>query len=587
MNHVHPSSSAGAPPLLPPSPCPVCGGLECLCRPRFFAGQLLSEEDLRALDHYLIEKNKLHNRYVHGWGVVCGLEVVCHPCRGWVTIKSGYAIDPCGNDIIVCEDYSFDLCARIRECCDRKRNRWECEPMGPRPEDCQDIEQCWYVTLRYREFESRGITALKQTSSPPGQTCGCGGGSSQTGCSCGSGGSVSAANGRTQGYNTASSRRPAQQCEPTRTCESYVVEVAPAPHVELGTNADVFRGTLIGELTKCRQAVAELSKTAPDPGQISTTIGLQQACCQFRHAVVDFLSSAEHTQCDLLQRAGATTCPPPPSTDDSVDIYRGVIKAAIDELQKLLLEYLRDCFCRAILPRCPGDPGDPRVILACVTVQERRDVSRAEQVCEAVDICHLHGRRMLATWPNVLYWLSIFPIPSLVRRALERFCCEPRDRRDRPLLANVAVLSRAGLFTASQNETAAEMELLRTLLALFAQGAEGAAFGDASRGIAFAPHVGGDAETVAAELRREQPDLQLGTQNVEWPMEVWLLHQLLQPLLGLSETRAVAYTSGKTVMGFGAAPLTELRDEVARLSQRVEEQQKTIDDLRRQPPGQG
>src|SRR6266496_6842089 len=68
-------------PVCDPRPvCPACGGLECLCRPRFFAGQLLSEEDLNRLDHYIVEKNKLHNRYLHGWGVVCGLDVVCNPC---------------------------------------------------------------------------------------------------------------------------------------------------------------------------------------------------------------------------------------------------------------------------------------------------------------------------------------------------------------------------------------------------------------------------------------------------------------------------------------------------------------------------
>src|SRR5438105_2411390 len=82
--------------------CPVCGGLECLCRPRFFAGQLITENDLNLLIHYLREKNKLHNRYLHGWGVVCGLEVVCSPCDGKVTVREGYAIDPCGEDIIVC-----------------------------------------------------------------------------------------------------------------------------------------------------------------------------------------------------------------------------------------------------------------------------------------------------------------------------------------------------------------------------------------------------------------------------------------------------------------------------------------------------
>src|SRR6516162_11281841 len=73
-------------------PCPDCGGLQCLCRPRFFAGQLLTEDDLNRLDRYIIAKNKLHNRYLHGWGTVCGLEVACNPCTGFVTVKSGYAL---------------------------------------------------------------------------------------------------------------------------------------------------------------------------------------------------------------------------------------------------------------------------------------------------------------------------------------------------------------------------------------------------------------------------------------------------------------------------------------------------------------
>jgi len=63
----------------------TCDGLECLCRPRFFAGQLLTDEDLRRLDHYVVAKNRLHNRYLHGTGVVCGLEVVCSACDDTVT----------------------------------------------------------------------------------------------------------------------------------------------------------------------------------------------------------------------------------------------------------------------------------------------------------------------------------------------------------------------------------------------------------------------------------------------------------------------------------------------------------------------
>src|SRR5574340_614895 len=84
--------------------CPVCLGIECLDRPRFFAGQLLNEADLNSAQAYVMAKNRLHNRYLHGPGVVCGLEVVCNDCDGYVTVKPGYAIDPCGNDIIVCQE---------------------------------------------------------------------------------------------------------------------------------------------------------------------------------------------------------------------------------------------------------------------------------------------------------------------------------------------------------------------------------------------------------------------------------------------------------------------------------------------------
>src|SRR5262245_42647038 len=113
------------------SACPTCGGLECLCRPRFFAGQLLTDEDLRSLDQYILAKNKLHNRYLHGWGVACGLKVVPHSCPGWITIKSGYALDPCGNDIVVCKDHSFDFCSAIRNYCDCNRQLLECQPLAP------------------------------------------------------------------------------------------------------------------------------------------------------------------------------------------------------------------------------------------------------------------------------------------------------------------------------------------------------------------------------------------------------------------------------------------------------------------------
>src|SRR5262245_22963321 len=71
-------------------------------RPRFFAGQLLTEEDLQDLTGYVVAKNRLHNRFLVGAGVVCGLDVEKHPCHPRkVNVGAGYALDCCGSDISV------------------------------------------------------------------------------------------------------------------------------------------------------------------------------------------------------------------------------------------------------------------------------------------------------------------------------------------------------------------------------------------------------------------------------------------------------------------------------------------------------
>ena len=84
-----------------------CGGAAtevttAFVRPRFFAGMLLTEDDLRALTGYMTGKDRLHNRRLEGSGVVCGLEVTCDPCGGGsVNVRPGYALDCCGNDLVV------------------------------------------------------------------------------------------------------------------------------------------------------------------------------------------------------------------------------------------------------------------------------------------------------------------------------------------------------------------------------------------------------------------------------------------------------------------------------------------------------
>ena len=75
--------------------------LRHLKRNRFFSGKLLTAEDLALEQEYFREKLKRHNRYLHGFGVVFGLEV---SKRGLdVVISAGLAIDCQGNEIVVPE----------------------------------------------------------------------------------------------------------------------------------------------------------------------------------------------------------------------------------------------------------------------------------------------------------------------------------------------------------------------------------------------------------------------------------------------------------------------------------------------------
>ena len=82
-------------------------------RLNYFTGQFLAERDFRAEQSYHIAKHRQHNRYLHGWGTVCGLRVVQHPqpeCRNrFVVIQPGLALDCCGREILVKEPVDVDL----------------------------------------------------------------------------------------------------------------------------------------------------------------------------------------------------------------------------------------------------------------------------------------------------------------------------------------------------------------------------------------------------------------------------------------------------------------------------------------------
>lgn len=82
-------------------------------RNRYYTGRYLAARDFSDEQRYHVDYRHLHNRLLHGWGVVCGLEVSPHPdtecATGWVVISAGMALDCCGREILVEGDIPYEL----------------------------------------------------------------------------------------------------------------------------------------------------------------------------------------------------------------------------------------------------------------------------------------------------------------------------------------------------------------------------------------------------------------------------------------------------------------------------------------------
>lgn len=132
-------------------------GLASRERVRYFPRQLLTADDMRAEQEYFREKQRRHNRLLHGWGVVCGMEVT-PPQTGdpdWqVAVSSGVVITPQGDEICCSDKTVFDVktgmqkpepCAVSRPC-----------PPAATPNPASTAAPV-YLAIRYLECSSRPV----------------------------------------------------------------------------------------------------------------------------------------------------------------------------------------------------------------------------------------------------------------------------------------------------------------------------------------------------------------------------------------------------------------------------------------------
>jgi hypothetical protein len=84
-------------------------------RPRYYARQLVTPAELNLEAAYFVERQRLHNWLLHGWGVVCGALVCRVPAADggaepWkLRLTPGHLIDPYGNEIAILAERIVDL----------------------------------------------------------------------------------------------------------------------------------------------------------------------------------------------------------------------------------------------------------------------------------------------------------------------------------------------------------------------------------------------------------------------------------------------------------------------------------------------
>lgn len=136
--------------------------LQTLERVRYFPRQLITADDMTLEQEYFRQKMRRHNRFLHGWGVVCGGLVEAAPDaeHPWqVRLCPSFIVAPQGDDIPVPEPVLYDLATGI---CDREPCQpWPCPPptstAGGTSSTGNGRQEAVYLAIRHAECDSRPV----------------------------------------------------------------------------------------------------------------------------------------------------------------------------------------------------------------------------------------------------------------------------------------------------------------------------------------------------------------------------------------------------------------------------------------------
>lgn len=127
-------------------------------RNRYFTGKYLTKRDFEHEQQYFLSRHQLHNRLLHGMGIVCGLEVEHHPdpnCeKRWVVVRAGIALDCCGRELMLEQDTPLELPLPLVSSADQESQTAKRQP------EREVMYTPFLLVLRYDEKEIEHVPAI-------------------------------------------------------------------------------------------------------------------------------------------------------------------------------------------------------------------------------------------------------------------------------------------------------------------------------------------------------------------------------------------------------------------------------------------
>jgi hypothetical protein len=287
-----------------------------------------------------------------------------------------------------------------------------------------------------------------------------------------------------------------------------------------------------------------------------------QATCSYLSIVNAYFAQNQFlTHCTLLDTLAQVPVPVP-GPNATVDAYNN----AVTQIVAIVVQAKRDCFCMALIPSCPPNPCDDRLILACLTVQNG----------VITNICPFEGRQQLIGFTALNYWFgSLFSnLIQILDNAFEGLCCNSANDQKSPLFPAALAYDRTNLTTDGISNPAVFNRMFSTLLAQKLGAATVNVISPQAGAVDLRPFVGQNSQDAVGSLTKQgftvfTKDV---TADLSWDATAIAAAAQFAPAAVSVGQALTAYTKGGLLVGIEVTdPTTALQNQVAALQKQVDQ----------------